>query len=219
MGYYCRICDSSRPNEAFSGKGRKTHVCKRCQRLPVAQRRRIEESDETWGFMYQSNISEKNLARLSTLSRSEDPDIARDAALVLEVGRVHPRKKRRIKFLARNHRHLLNRLAEIGFDGLIPHPERNGPWEHPLFDDDECDEFDYYMEHQCEAAFDYRQSRYGLEADIATKRSAAPNHDANLEDGAEHEYWPEFDEPGPRMIFDGYSLEWFLEYEPEDDSA
>ncbi len=30
MGHYCRICERTRANEKFSGKGHKNHVCKDC---------------------------------------------------------------------------------------------------------------------------------------------------------------------------------------------
>lgn len=32
-GHYWRICGRNRPNEKFSGKGHKIHVCKECSRL------------------------------------------------------------------------------------------------------------------------------------------------------------------------------------------
>ena len=32
MGYYCRVCLKDRPNERFTLKGRKHHVCKDCKR-------------------------------------------------------------------------------------------------------------------------------------------------------------------------------------------
>ena len=64
--------------------------------------------------LHQSNISEKNLARLSKLAASEEPEIAGLATLVLEVGKVKPHKRRRVSFLARNHRSLLAKLEERG---------------------------------------------------------------------------------------------------------
>lgn len=30
MGHYCRICERTRANENFSGKGHKNYVCKDC---------------------------------------------------------------------------------------------------------------------------------------------------------------------------------------------
>jgi len=114
MGHYCRICGSRRPNEQFSGKGHKIHVCKRCQRLPKSERRAIEDQDDIFGFMHQSHISNKNVARLEQLAKSETLQVASLAAIVLEVARVTPYKRRRVKILARNHRDLLHRLAETG---------------------------------------------------------------------------------------------------------
>ena len=56
MGHYCRICGRERPNEQFSGKGHRIHVCKHCQRLPNSQRRTIEDRDDIFGFMQQSEF-------------------------------------------------------------------------------------------------------------------------------------------------------------------
>lgn len=36
-----------RPNEAFSGKGHRRHICKRCARLPQAKRERRQETEQT----------------------------------------------------------------------------------------------------------------------------------------------------------------------------
>lgn len=114
MGHYCRICDDVRPNEAFSGKGHRIHVCKKCMRLPKEVRQAIEQKDEIFGYMNQSHISEKNVARLETLAASKDPEIARLAAIVLEVAEITPYKRRRLKRLARERRSLLEKLEETG---------------------------------------------------------------------------------------------------------
>jgi hypothetical protein len=45
-GHFCRIGGSLRPNEAFSGKGHRTHVCKKCADLPKEEREEIECRDE-----------------------------------------------------------------------------------------------------------------------------------------------------------------------------
>lgn len=88
MGHYCRICGGERSNHQFSAKGHRIHVCKRCQRLPKSQRRAIEDRDDIFGFLEQSHISKKNLARLEQLAKSEEPCLARFAAIVLELARV-----------------------------------------------------------------------------------------------------------------------------------
>jgi hypothetical protein len=64
--------------------------------------------------MHQSHISQKNVARLERLAMSKTPQVASLAAIVLEVARVTPYKRRRLEILARNHRDLLRRLDETG---------------------------------------------------------------------------------------------------------
>ena len=114
MGHFCRICRRVRANEQFSGKGHKIHVCKRCHRLPKSKRQAIEAEDDIFGFMHQSHISSKNVARLEQLAKSKEPRVARLAATVLEVAWVTPYKRRRLKILARKHRDLLRKLGESG---------------------------------------------------------------------------------------------------------
>jgi hypothetical protein len=92
MGHYCRICGRERPNEQFSGKGHKTHVCKRCQGKPKTERRAIEDQNDVFGFLKQSHISEKNVIRLGQMAKSGNPQVASLAEIVLEVARIKPYK-------------------------------------------------------------------------------------------------------------------------------
>jgi hypothetical protein len=73
--------------------GHKTHVCKECTLMPKEKRPGIEQEDEVFGFLKQSHISAKNVARLKTLASSEDQRIAELAGIVLEVAQVKPYKK------------------------------------------------------------------------------------------------------------------------------
>ncbi len=114
MGHYCRICRRERPNEQFSGKGHKIHVCKRCQAKPKSERRAIEDQDDFFGFLKQSHISEKNVTRLGQMAKSDNPQVASLAAIVLEVARIKPYKTRRLKFLAQKHPELLRKLEDAG---------------------------------------------------------------------------------------------------------
>jgi hypothetical protein len=59
--------------------------------------------DELYGFLEQSNISAKNVARLGILTQHASSDVRDLAMLLLEVARVKPHKRRRWKFLARDH--------------------------------------------------------------------------------------------------------------------
>ena len=64
--------------------------------------------------MEQSHISRKNIARLEKLVKSEYAEVASLAAIVLDVARVTPYKRRRLKTLARQHPDLLRKLDETG---------------------------------------------------------------------------------------------------------
>jgi len=114
MGHYCRICGRIRPNEKFSGKGHRIHVCKECARIPKEERQAVELQEEIFGFLKQSRISEKNVVRLRELAAADDVQTAELASIVIEVARVKPYKKRRLKVLARERRDLLDALERTG---------------------------------------------------------------------------------------------------------
>ena len=114
MGHYCRICKRERPSEQFSGKGHRIHVCKRCRAKPETERRAIEDQDDIFRFLQQSHISEKNVIRLRQMEKSDNPQVASLAGIVLEVARLKPYKTRRLKFLARKHPELLRKLEATG---------------------------------------------------------------------------------------------------------
>ena len=118
-GHYCRICGRYRANEKFSGKGHKIHICKDCARLPREERTAIEQEGEITGFLKQSNISQANITRLKTLATSPNSEIARLSRLVLEIARIHPQKKGRLGFLAREHKDLLAQLEDTGLMVLL----------------------------------------------------------------------------------------------------
>ena len=112
MGHWCRICGANKPNERFSGKGHKNHICKQCASKPKDEIDEIDQKEEIFGYLKQSHISTKNIGRLRNLSASTNADIAKLACIVLEVAKVKPYKKRRLKVLARERRDLLEQLKE-----------------------------------------------------------------------------------------------------------
>lgn len=114
MGHYCRICGRQRPNEQFSGRGYKVHVCKKCAAMPKDLRDEIETREEIFGYVSQCHISDRNVARLKTIALSSNPQLRDLACIVLEVAAVKPYKTRRLAFLARHHRELLTKLEETG---------------------------------------------------------------------------------------------------------
>ena len=137
MGHFCSICGRTKPNEKFSGKGHKNHICKLCSKRPKVERNEILHREEIFHFLMQSNISKKNLKRLNELSRSENKEIAKLASLVHEVGRVKPHRRRRLKFLTEKHKELLKQLvASDLIDDFDYLPD--------YYDESRIDEIDYY---------------------------------------------------------------------------
>ena len=57
MGHFCGICGEAKPNEKYSGKGHKKHICKQCAKRPKKEIEEIEQKNEIFGFLKQSKIS------------------------------------------------------------------------------------------------------------------------------------------------------------------
>jgi hypothetical protein len=89
-------------------------VCRECASLPKDDREAVEHEDELFGYMKQSHISDKNMDRLKALTASGNPRIAELAGIVLEVAKVKPYKRQRLKVLARERRDLLEKLDRTG---------------------------------------------------------------------------------------------------------
>jgi hypothetical protein len=81
--------------------------------MPRERRDRMERFDELHGFLHQSMISAKNVARLQTLTGHEDHQVVELAALILEIARVLPGRRNRWLKLARQHRPVFNRAVEL----------------------------------------------------------------------------------------------------------
>ena len=82
--------------------------------MPKEKREAIEREDEIFGYLQQSHISAKNIARLRKLVLSDNERISEMAGIVLEVAEEKPHKKRRLKVLAQKRRDLLKKLEETG---------------------------------------------------------------------------------------------------------
>ncbi len=111
-GRWCRICDGGRPNEEFSGQGHRECICKDCQAIPKSERDRIDIERELYGYAEQSNISAKNIRRLTELADHEDPGIREHAGALLEIARIYPCRRRRWKRLEKTHFSLFLRYRQ-----------------------------------------------------------------------------------------------------------
>lgn len=113
-GRRCRICGRVRANERFSGKGHRIGICKDCQKLPRAEREKVEFAEEIAGFLDQSRISEKNRKRLKLLAEHEDERLRELAGLVLGVAEIAEGKRRRWKKVLEADPSLYDRCQEFG---------------------------------------------------------------------------------------------------------
>ena len=150
MGRVCDCCGCERPNERFGGKGQRARICSDCRRLPRAELQQILAMREILGFMEQSNISKKNIARLKALDAIDDATFQKLRPLILEIAQVAPRRRRRWKLVATNRRDLLLSAIEAG---LIEDLREPGEFEEPdpydlaeVRDPDDFDSFDYHDE-------------------------------------------------------------------------
>jgi ribonuclease HI len=95
---------------------------------------RRQRMSEVEAMLHQSNISVKNLDRLSLLSRHADPRVATLASFVLEAGRVAPQKQSRWLEISSHHPRLfedaLTVLGQEYFEDLLA---RHGDSESPLW--------------------------------------------------------------------------------------
>lgn len=114
MGHYCRICGKHKPNEKFSGKGHKNHICKACSLLPKKDRNKIDYLQEMYGFWEQKNISKNNISRLGALSEYEDVEVSDIARVLRVVGTRFPLKKKRLSRIAKEMPEQIPKLESAG---------------------------------------------------------------------------------------------------------
>ena len=67
-GHWCWCCQRRRPNERFTGRGHKLHLCKQCQKLPKTVRAARREQraaerarDHELAAFFRYWLDEKNL--------------------------------------------------------------------------------------------------------------------------------------------------------------
>ncbi len=82
---------------------------------------------EITGFLHdQSRISRNNVKRLTELSTWKDKDVAEQAAVMLEVARIAPGKRRRLQRIRASRPELLRRLIEVGL--VYPTTQEEAAW-------------------------------------------------------------------------------------------
>jgi hypothetical protein len=114
-GHYCWICGEIRPNEKFSGSGHKNHICKKCTGKPKEKIQRIKDEQFIYGILDQKNISKNNIEELDKIANKYRDDLGKAAETIAKIGRLHPRKKKRIGFLYNKQRAIFDDLVKLDF--------------------------------------------------------------------------------------------------------
>ena len=83
-GHYCYICQGNLPNEKFSGKGHKNHICKKCSQLSKIERAEIAETNKIYNLYGFFHLSKQNRTYLEGLSMDSNEKIRTAAKNVLE---------------------------------------------------------------------------------------------------------------------------------------
>ncbi|TWU51556.1 hypothetical protein Poly59_31490 [Rubripirellula reticaptiva] len=117
------LCGRRRPNKQVGGGGRGSRICRQCRRMPKFEQQRLLRLSEIHGFLEQSNISTKNIKRLSILETDAFTEVAELASLVKRIALAKPGRRRRWKWLWRNNRELLQEAVKARLiDPLPPSP-------------------------------------------------------------------------------------------------
>jgi hypothetical protein len=103
--------------------------------MPHDGRDRIERLEELHAFLHQSVISAKNLERITVLRGHAIPEVAALAALLLDIARLLPGKRKRWLKLACQRPELFERaLAVLGAEFFEDWLGGHGDFESPLWD-------------------------------------------------------------------------------------
>lgn len=121
MSHFCFMCERYRPNEQFSGRGHKRHLCKTCQKLPKETREARQTLLDLHQMLRQSHISDENLKQLEAWIESHDPEVQRQAWLVREVALAKRHKRKRLALVAKERPELLPELEDTGLIHAMRH--------------------------------------------------------------------------------------------------
>lgn len=90
QGHYCRVCDTHKSNESFSGKGHAKHICKECDAMPQEKKNelQIQNRIERAGTKYPKSKQDWEL--LEKYARGNKHPEAKELAIIfLEMSGKH----------------------------------------------------------------------------------------------------------------------------------
>ena len=111
----CKYCGG----KPYRGQG----ICRECEKRPKAENiklQRLLQGEETlYGFLNQSNISERNIKTMESMLDIEDEGFRRFLEIVREIAEVRPFKRRRWMVIRDKHQALWQRIVENDYFEVI----------------------------------------------------------------------------------------------------
>ena len=83
-GHYCKVCGEYRASEKFSGRGRGSHICKRCMSLPLDERNANEKLTKINRMEFRE-LNESELKWLRRKAKDSNAEIREAASAVLGI--------------------------------------------------------------------------------------------------------------------------------------
>ena len=115
MGRFCWICGRRQANEKFSGRGHGMHECRGCRQKTTPEKRAaLRALADLTRILEQKSISPRNVAFAESFAEHADDELRALARIVAAVGRIHPARRRRNAFIARNRPDLRVRMVAAG---------------------------------------------------------------------------------------------------------
>lgn len=127
MSHYCKACCRMLDDGRFTDTGRRSHICKKCHKLPGSQRELMRATDDLATMVNQKNLSATNIARLKVLAKFPDETVRTKAAALLQVALVHPHLSKRLPYLLEKRPDLHE--AYVKAFGINVEPETVAPGE------------------------------------------------------------------------------------------
>ena len=97
-------------------------LCCRCRRLPTEEKQRLLLTNELYNFFDQSNISKKNVKRLSELEQDEIQEVAHLASVIKRIALLRPGRRRRMPWLRHNEPGLFELALKADLFEFYPTP-------------------------------------------------------------------------------------------------
>ena len=120
-GHYCRVCDTYKANEKFSGRGHNTHICKACSSMPPAEQAQ-ELTTNRLMRMGGRYINKEEMKWLKNRMKDRRPEVKSLANDIFEIKFPHHRRneiKKTLKIISFDFRIHSEIMDEYGDEYIV----------------------------------------------------------------------------------------------------